>query len=396
MSFQFTSKKSAFKLTALLACMIAVSASPASACPFCSAPSLTLSEQLAGAQSAVLVKWASGKEADKDAGFIGSTTYEVVNIVRDESKTLKVGSPLTLERYRTAKPGELFLILGSVNQGEVEWSSPLEVTETSFKYIVEAPAKDAPAVTRLAYYLKFFENSDSLVANDAYAEFANAQYEDIVLLSSQMPREKLRQWLVDPEISPTRIGLYGLMLGLSGKPEDAPFLKAKILEETDAFRLGIDGVMGGYLLLTGSSGLKVLEEAKLTNPDVPFSETFAAMQSLRFMWQYAKGRIPPEELRGALRLLLKRPNLADLVIVDLARWDDWSVMDRLMTMYDNEDYQVPSVKRAIVRFMLIADKSEKGDSADIPPHVKKARENLVLLREKDPKTVKSAERFFFD
>ncbi len=380
----------------VLAFFVLFGASPAWSCPFCSAPSLTLSEQLAGSQAAVLVQWSSGKEADKEAGFVGSTTYEIVEIVRDESKSLKKGDPLTLERYRVAKSGELFLLFGSVNQGLVEWSSPLEVTEASFQYVSRAPSKESPIVERLAYYMKYLQNPDEFIANDAYAEFANAPYDDIVLLSGQMPREKLREWLSDPDVSPTRIGLYGLMLGLCGKPEDVEFLQKKVVEKTDSFRLGIDGVMGGYLLLAGPAGLKVIEETKLANLDTPFSETFAAMQALRFMWQYSKGKIPQDELRAAMRSLLKRPNLADLVIVDLARWNDWSIMDQLMELYDNESYQVPSVKRAIVRFMLIAEKDPNASAEPVPEHVTKAKANLAVLREKDPKTVKAAERFFFD
>ncbi|WP_437190800.1 hypothetical protein [Planctomicrobium sp. SH527] len=367
------------------------------ACPFCSAPSLTMSEQLAGAQAAVLVQWASGKEADKDKGFIGSTTYEIVNVVRDESKELKKGSPIVLERYRQAKPGELFLLFGSITEGKVEWSSPLEVTESSFNYVIQAPSKETPAIERLAYYLKFLEYPDQFVAGDAYSEFANAQYDEIVPLADKMPRENLKKWLSDPDVTATRIGLYGLMLGLCGKPEDADFLKAIVLKDTDSFRLGIDGVMGGYLLLTGRDGLTVIQESKLGNAEVPFSETFAAMQALRFMWQYAKGRISEDDLRGAMRLLLERPNLADLVIVDLARWNDWSITDRLMKMYDEKEYQVPSIKRAIVRFMLIAEKDPAVKAgAPVPDHVTKAKANLEKLREVDPKTVKAAERFFFD
>ncbi|SFI00450.1 hypothetical protein [Planctomicrobium piriforme] len=373
-----------------------LAAATAMACPFCSSPSLTLSEQLSGAQAAVLVQWSSGKEAKRDEGFVGSTTYEILQVVRDESHQLKKGSTITLDRYRIAKPGDLFLLFGSVNEGQVEWSSPLEVTETSFNYVVQAPSKESPSVERLAYFLKFLEFPDQMIANDAYAEFSNAPYDDIVPLSSRMPREKLREWLANPNVTPTRIGLYGLMLGLCGQKDDAEFLKAEVLKETDTFRLGIDGVMAGYLLLTGNQGLEVIEQSKLSNSQVPFSETFAAMQALRFMWQYAKGRIPADDLRAAMRILLNRPNLADLVIVDLARWNDWSVMDRLMSMYSDDAYQVPSVKRAIVRFMLIAEKDPVPPSAEPPAHIAQAKANLALLREKDPKTVKAAERFFFD
>jgi len=369
----------------------------ASSCPFCSAPSLTLSEQLAASQAAVLVQWAGGKAANREEGFTGTTDYEVLQIVRDESKALKKGEKISLDRYRTGKSGDLFLLLGTTVDDRTEWSSPLEVTETSFNYIVQAPSNETPAAKRLGYFMKFLEFSDPLIANDAYAEFSNAPYDDIVPLADQMPREKLREWLKNPEITPTRIGLYGLMLGLSGRPEDANFLKELIVQEPEDFRLGIDGVMGGYLLLAGNDGLEVLNQSKLANTEAHFSETFAAMQALRFMWTYGKGHIPAEDLRHSMRLLLGRPNLADLVIVDLARWNDWSVMPRLMTLYENKDYQVPSVKRAIVRFMLIAEKDGTAQSGPmVDGHVAAAKANLELLREKDPKTVKAAERYFFD
>ncbi|MCA9082182.1 MAG: hypothetical protein KDA58_16590, partial [Planctomycetaceae bacterium] len=122
----------------------------------------------------------------------------------------------------------------------------------------------------------------------------------------------------------------------------------------------------------------------------------AAMQALRFMWTYGKGQIDADQLRGAMRLLLDRPNLADLVIVDLARWNDWQVMDRLMTIYESEDYDVPSIKRAIVRFLMIAEKAnvEAGDITE--NQLAMAQKHLAHLREIDPKTVSKAEKYFFD
>jgi hypothetical protein len=388
------------RLIAVPLALLVMVAGLAWACPFCSAPSLTLTEQLAGSQAAVLVQWAGGKPADREEGFSGTTEYEVVKIVNDETGTIEQGGTITLDRYRTGNKGDLFLLLGTVvvKDKQVEWSSPLEVTETSFNYITQAPSSETPTTERLAYFIKFLEYPDPLVANDAYGEFANSPYKDITPLSDRMPREKLRKWLADPETTPTRIGLYGLMLGLCGEPKDAEFLEQLILEPSEDFRLGIDGVMGGYLLLTGSEGLKVINESKLKNPDIPFSETFAAMQALRFMWTYGAGRIDEDDLRASMRLLLDRPNLADLVIVDLARWQDWSVMDRLMSLYDQSEYDVPSIKRAIVRFLLIAEKDATTTEEETSPenHVARAQKYLAQLREADPKTVKAAERYFFD
>jgi hypothetical protein len=261
-------------------------------------------------------------------------------------------------------------------------------------------------VKRLAYFLKYLENSDQMIGDDAFGEFANASYADVVQLAKELPREKLRTWLTSSTTSPGRVGLYGMMLGLCGTEDDARLMERKILEATEDFRLGIDGVMGGYLLLTGEKGLAVLDEKKLADKKAPFSETYAAMQALRFMWQYGDNKIDHDRLRQSMRILLDRPELADLVIADLARMKDWSVQDRLMELYEAEAYNIPSVKRAVVRFTLAAikdvpkkEESATGSSvtatADEPPaHVVKAQKCLEELEKRDPKTVHEAKRFF--
>ena len=354
-----------------------------------------MTEQLNQSDVAVLVQWVESKPLDREEGFLGSTTYEVVEIVHDASASLEKGGQVTLKRDRAAQKGDLFMLLGTKGT-TIEWSSPLEVTETAFQYMKQAPTKETAPVERLGYFLKFLEWRDPLIANDAYAEFANAPYKDIALLADEMPRDSIRSWLFDSETAPTRLGLYGLMLGLCGDEEDAQLMLDKILEPTQDFRLGINGIMSGYLLLTGEVGLTKLEDAKLRDTEAPFSETYAAMQSLRFMWTYAPERIPKERLRQSMRILLERPELADLVVTDLARWQDWSVVDRLMDMYDSEDYSIPSIKRAIVRFFLVAERVKPDDEdGPTPEAAEKAAGYLAHLRENDPETVKQAERFFF-
>jgi hypothetical protein len=400
--FQHLSKVAA---VAFVAACLCVSTSVTAACPFCAAPSLTLTEQLAKADAAVQVQWVGGDKGDGKEKF-GNTVYEVVDVLRDVDKKLKKGDRITLERYRAGKKGDLSLLLGSKLE-TLEWGSPLEVTETSYNYIVQAPSPESTPEKRLAYFLKFLEFPDPLVSNDAYAEFANAPYKDIVLLAKQMPRDKIRKWLADPNVSATRLGLYGLMLGLCGEPSDANLMEDRIKLQSEEFRLGIDGVMGGYLLLTGDDGLKVIEETKFQNKKVPFSETYATMQALRFMWTYGDGRISKERLQASMRMLLDRPELADLVISDLARWKDWSVTPKLMSMYGDGEFNVPSIKRAIVRYMLACTKdvpkvaaaegqgSSVSQPADVPAHVNEAKRCLEQLRNRDVKTVTEAERFFF-
>ncbi|MCA9006062.1 MAG: hypothetical protein KDA70_12390 [Planctomycetaceae bacterium] len=380
---------------ALICGLIIFAQTPAlTACPFCSAPSLTLTEQLSQSDVAVLAQWTEAEKGTLEKA--GKTVFEVKEIVRQSDKDkFKVGDQITINRHRPGKKGNLFLLLGTKG-AEVDWGDPIEVTETSFHYISQAPAPEEKTSKRLKYFLKFLEYPDQMISNDAYAEFANAPYEEITPLSKEMPREKIRKWIINPDTPVTRIGLYGLLLGLCGTGEDVSFMEQKINEPTKEFRLGIDGVISGYLLLTGADGLDKIDETKFVPKDVAFSETYAAMQALRFMWTYGDGRIDKERLRKSMRLLLDRPELTDLVVADLARWDDWSVLDRLMDMYGTGDYDIPSIKRAIVRYLLVASKgkNKKGGGPDAAT-AEKAKKLLDKLRQEDPKTVQSAERFFF-
>lgn len=382
------------------------------ACPFCTAPSLTLTEQIAQSDAVVLVKWAGG-DKPKDETRAGATTYEIVEVHKGSKQAVEKGGKITLARYRAGKESDLFLLLGS-KATVVEWGGPQEVTRAGYEYLAKAPDPEAPTAKRLEYYVKYLEFPDEMVANDAYAEFANAPYKDIAVISGKLPRDRIRKWVASDDTTVTRMGLYGLLLGLCGSEDDVAMLKKKIAEPTDEFRLGIDGVISGYLLLTGEKGLDFIDRVKLTTDVVldvngkpvkdskgevkklPFSETYAAMQALRFMWTYAEGRVDKDRLRQSMRILLDRPELADLVIADLARWKDWSVQDRLMELYDEEEYAIPSVKRAIVRYMLVCAKdAQTGADGEAPDHVAEANKHLARLRKEDPKTVRDAERFFF-
>lgn len=382
-------------LTLVLFLFSSLEPEPAQSCPFCSAPSLTLMEQKDESKAVALAKWISAKKSEGEEP--ASTVFEIVEGLKGPEEKISKGSNITLPVYLDAKEGTLFFFT-AIGEKELEWNTPVEMTKGAFEYLKKAPSSKAPAEERLAYYVNYLENEDDLIATDAYSEFANAPFEDIILIKEKMPREKLRTWIKDPKTSTTRLALYGLLLGLCGKEEDVEAFREKILEPTEDFRLGIDGVMSGYLLLSKEEGLALIDKTKFQNEEAVFSETYAAMQALRFMWTYGGNRISKERLRESMRLLLTRPDMADLVIADLARWKDWSIQDRLMKLYGTEDYEIPAIKRAIVRYMLASIKDvpkSKSESDPLPEHAVKGKKYIAELREKDPKTVKQAERFFF-
>src|SRR5271170_4636162 len=76
-------------------------AARALACPFCSAPSQTLAEQVAQADGVCLVQFASGEPAkDQDPG---TSTYEVVQVVKSPKDSIRKGDHIHLARFRAGK-----------------------------------------------------------------------------------------------------------------------------------------------------------------------------------------------------------------------------------------------------------------------------------------------------
>ncbi|MBA4029667.1 MAG: hypothetical protein C0478_01960 [Planctomyces sp.] len=375
------------------------------ACPFCSAPSKTLTEQVTDASALLEVHWESAKDAQ--GTDVGSTTYRIQKVIKQAKDQFAVDDLITLPRYRPGTKTEMYLLFGNAAGNDLDWQPPVAASRTLIDYLQNAPKPDRPSSERLPYFMGYLEHAETPVSDDAYAEFANAPYEEISPLSSKMPREKLRQWLVDPKVSASRMGLYGLMMGLSGNEEDRVLMEKKILEPNTDFRLGIDGVMGGYLLLAKEQGLEVLEKQKLADKQAPFSETYAAMQALRFMWQYGNGAIPHQRLRKSMEILLERPELADLVIADLARWKDWEIVPLLATKFDDPDFGIPSIKRAIVRFMIYCVKDAQELKSKPPGETGLTPEELAIVQERaqqaeawlkkleetDPNLLRDAKRF---
>lgn len=363
------------------------------ACPFCPGPSTTLSEQLAQADVAILGQWSNSVTGTFQKS--GQTNFVITEVLHQPLKSnLKVGKQITLSRHYAGKPDELFLLTGTRGIS-LHWNEPIAVTSASIHYLKQAPAQKAETTTRLRYFLNYLEHPDQIIANDAFAEFANSPFETVTPLAEELPREKLRSWLENENTPVPRLGLYGLLLGLCGRESDIQFMEAKIQIPAQEFRIGIGGLMSGYLLLTGSVGLDKIDQTKFQDKTAAFSETFAGLQALSFMWTFGEEKIEKRRLNQSMRLLLERPELADLVIANLARWEDWDVMDRLADLYAAKDYDVRSIKKAIIRYFLVASlvPPTQAGGNDIETS-RKAKQFLKLLRLTDPQTVQSAERFF--
>lgn len=66
-----------------------------------------------------------------------------------------------------------------------------------------------------------------------------------------------------------------------------------------------------------------------------------------------------------------------------------------MKLYWDDDFAIPAIRRAVVRFLFYCsqDKGELAEGDPIPEHVVRAEKALAELEEKDPRTVSDAKRF---
>lgn len=332
-----------------------------------------------------------------------SSTFEVTSadgsaVPEADSVTTANLEAESLELLR-APSGQNLIQASFVVPELLDWDAPEPLTMERMHYIFEAPAPELPQQLRLPYYLAHLESTDTTIAVDAWAEFARANYEEVVAVRSDMSRDKLRSWIADPNANPERLALYGMMLGLCGNASDAAFLREQIgtPDSEKSFRYGVEGLMGGYLLLTGDAGVAFLEESRLRPAGVSSEELFAVVQSLQFIWSYENLLISRTRLRAALHLLLDNEDMREVIIADLARWKDWPTAYRLQETFQSAGQDDDRSRKAIVRFMiaLIRDADrDTGVDRPAPELVDSTRQFLAVVEMKYPQLLQTAWREF--
>ncbi len=358
-----------FTRTLVIACGFANSLS-LSACPFCTAVAPSLSQQRATAD---VVALAEVVDAASPPRFRLHRVVEGAELLADQAS-------LAAEVDAAVKPGELVLLFGDKQPGALRWTAT-PVNETSAAYFFRAPVIRESEVERLKYFAPFLEHPDPTIAEDAYREFGHAQFDSVAKIIDRLPGDQVSKWLLSDRVPQARKGFYGLVLGLAQDRQErlanAQLLKKRILANDDDFRAGFDGLLGGYLMLTGEDGLKLIEERFLANPDARVGDLRHAITALRFYHEYGR-EIPVERLRTALASLLARPEMSEAVITDLARWQGWEHCDRIVGLYEQPAFSASEIRRAIVGYLRACPYPE-------------ATRHLSRLRALDPDGVAAAE-----
>lgn len=411
-------------------------AAPALACPFCAAEQRTLTEEMNDSSVVVLARLSAPSEASRrlaDAGVPTAFIDPETGAAKFEIEQVLLGQPLMegateVEAIYFGEPDsrQLFFIRGVGDPPD--WAIPLPLSPIAAEYVPKLLGLPAEGADRLAFFQDYLEHEDPLLAQDAYDEFARAPYKDVEDLAPRMNREQLRSWIEDVGVSPSRRRLFLTMLGVCGEPEDLQRLEEMLTSDARALgpavdagvaaaiatggapvvgmsselvrfaerqrKLGLDALIACYMTLAGKHGdpvqaLDLIDQRYLEDKDADYSHVYAALQALRFLAEEQRDLVPLDRILVSARLLLDNPEFADQVIPDLARWEDWSVLERLTGMYeatfdeDNPDAPVKYVREPIVTYLDVA-KTQPGDVAQ------RAETALAKIEPLDPKAVERA------
>lgn len=315
------------------------------------------------------------QEGDQE---IPKAKFKIRQVIKGEALA-DVGQVIETVFFGEAKPGAAFLVMG-VDPPKIAWTTPLPLSQRARDYVGDLLKVPAEGPERLDFFQRHLEDPDEMLARDAYDEFAKAPYADVQALKPKMNHDKLVAWIQDADIPASRRRLYLTMLGVCGGPGDIEMLE-DLLRSTDRKKkAGLDAMIGCYLTLKGPAGMPLVEELFLKNAKAEYADTYAAIMALRFHGSETDV-IPRKRILQGLHHMLARPQLADLVIPDLARWEDWTVMDRLVQLFKEADDKTSWVRVPVINYLRAC-----------PDPL--AKEHIAMLEKIDPTAVKRANTFF--
>ena len=122
-------------LSWLLAAGLVLAVAPAAsqACPFCSAVSMTLGEELKSSDAAVLATLVDRPPANDPAGTPMKSKFKITKILKGD-KLLKGKQQIEMLFFGTQEPGTTFLIFG-VDPKELAWGTPTPLSKRGIEYV---------------------------------------------------------------------------------------------------------------------------------------------------------------------------------------------------------------------------------------------------------------------
>ncbi|REK23750.1 MAG: hypothetical protein DWQ42_14745 [Planctomycetota bacterium] len=319
-----------FRLTAAVLAVLALAA-PLGACPFCETVRETLTQQTDAADAAVIaVPLPPGESGPPRIGR--NAVFRIVKILNG-AEAIGEERQIPVLYFGDAAANQKFLVLGN-RVPQLRWHSPIPLSDASFAYLNRQLALPRDSADRIAEALTHLDSDEKVLRQDAYDEFARAPYDHLLEIKSQLDPAELLTRIRDEEVPWEMRRLYLTLLGVCGQSEHVADVEQMLREQRHKGPSMLDALAACYLTLHGPAGLPLLEELYLSSEAADeMARAAAVISALRFHGERDR-EVPRAEILQVLRRTLARPQLAGKTLVDLARWEDWSIVDQVAELYD--------------------------------------------------------------
>jgi hypothetical protein len=366
---------------------------PAAACPACGPPSgQTLTSEVAQADFILYGTLGNQKLDPKDPNSTKGTTDITIEAVVKSHALVKDKKVFTIPRYVPPDPKPYkYMVFFNVVNGDIDPYRGVAVATDSklpeyVKGALEVRQKDI--VTRLKYFFDYLESNEIEISADAYNEFAVAEYKEVAEVAPKLPADTVLKWLKDPNTRASRYGLYGLLVGHSGKAENAKALRTLLDDPERKFSSGLDGMLMGYTLLDKKAGYEYTMKL-LSDSNSEFLVKHAALKTLRFFWEYRPDVLTKKEILDGMAVLMGHPDIADMPVDDLRKWHAWEMTPTVLHLATIESHNsLPINRRAILKFAIAASWADPKNAAAV--------EFVEKARKADPDRVKLIEDLLKD
>lgn len=310
--------------------------------------------------------------------------FTVVRVLKGKSH-VKTGDILRLD---TPKPTDKDAPAGyyAVLDGDdAEWSYARDLRPELRHYLSRladaVTGADPAGFDPANFYFDYWNSESEGVAEDAQRELEALEHGDKRRIARRAERELLIN-LIRERKTPTRqvrLALTLLALHEHHHPDDIAMLKHRITSSNRQDKIALDATITSYLTLAGEAGLKDVQTHVLLNTEAEYGDTYSAVMALR--WHADHDILPRPRILQAMRSMLNRPDLAVLVVVDLANLQDWTVIDRLVELFGPGDEAADKwIRVPTFRYLMACPLPE-------------AKERMRELRKIDPEAYRKAVQF---
>lgn len=366
----------------LLSCGLFFTSVPTAwSCPFCANMGKTLAENVAEAGIVVYGTLSNAKYIENAAPGqpSGTTDLKIETLIKSHPAVAGKKTIQLAQYIPAAADGTVdYIVFAEIIDGRIEPYNGMPVDDKDLvKYLARSvELADAKVPERLAFAFQYLDHKDVNISGDAYKEFANAPYADVVAAAKDYDPEKLIAWLKDKNTPSYRIGLYGCLLGTCGRSQDADTLYALINDPQTRPLTGVDGLMGGYCVLAPQKGTDFVLSV-LTDGDHDFNFRYAALRTVRFILTEMPS-INRETVLKRMEKAILIPDISDLIIDEFRKYKEWAPLQTVLGLYDNPEFDLQVIRRAIIRYALKCP-------------AKDARDFIAKLRQSEPQLVRDVE-----